>query len=109
MLFSSYKKRLSSVSRQGVCSFRIEIDETSCFYFCDHFYKAFKRKVKVKSASVLKQKLSGGVIGYCADCRKKICNYLLDINTLSDDFLNKARKLLIQYFHMFYASEKSLL
>ena len=75
-----------NVSRQGICSFRIEIDKTSCFYFSNHFYKGFKSNVKVKGASVLKQHLSGEVIGYSSDCQKKICNYLRNIDTLSNDF-----------------------
>ena len=61
-----------NVSRQGVFSFRIEIDETSSFYFCDHFCKGFKKNVKVKGASVLKWGLTGEVIGCCSDCQKKI-------------------------------------
>ena len=61
-----------NLSRQGVFSFRMEIDETSCFYFCDHFYKGFKKNVKVKGASVLKWGLTGEVIGCWSDCRKKI-------------------------------------
>lgn len=33
-------------------TFRLEIEETSGFYFCDHFYEAFKDKGKVRNASV---------------------------------------------------------
>ena len=78
-------------SRQGACFFRIEIDETSDFYFCNHFYKGFKRNVKGKGASVLKPGLSGEVIGCCSDCRKKNCNYLRNTDTLSNDFFLRHR------------------
>ena len=40
---------------QYVCRFRIEIQDMNCFYFCSHFYKTFKDKVKVRGASVLKK------------------------------------------------------
>ena len=72
--FSSCKKRLPflkmNVSFNNVGSFRIEIEETACFYFCNHFYKVFNCKVKVRGASVLKQSSSREVIGYCSDCQK---------------------------------------
>ena len=37
----------------GTCFFNVKIEEVTCFYFCDHFYKAFRVKKSVKNASVL--------------------------------------------------------
>ena len=57
--------------------FRIEIDETSCFYFCSHVYEVFKEKVKVRGACVLRQESKKEVIGYCSDWRRNnSCNTL---------------------------------
>lgn len=98
-----------NVSLDNRESFGREVKETACFYFCDHFYKAFKDKVKVRGASVLKQTPSKEVIAYCSDCRKQIFRYLGNINTLSTEIFSEARKLLIQYFLIIDYSEKFFL
>ena len=33
-----------NVYYNGGVAFNMKLDEVSCFYFCDHFYKAFKKK-----------------------------------------------------------------
>lgn len=79
-------------------SFRIELDEASCFYFCERFYKAFKKKTSVKGTSILKQQSTREAIGYCAACWKKICKLFYGIETINDELFAKAKKLLIQYY-----------
>ena len=74
------------------CSFRAEIDETSCFYFCDRFYKAFKEKVRVRASSILKQIPKREVIAYCIDCQNSIRRVLYGFDRLSDEFFNETKK-----------------
>ena len=74
------------------CSFRAEIDETSCFYFCDRCYKAFKEKVRVRASSVLKQSPTREVIAYCIDCQNSICRFLHGFDRLRDEFFNETKK-----------------
>ena len=33
-----------NVYYNGTCFFNVKIEEVACFYFCDHFYKAFREK-----------------------------------------------------------------
>ena len=75
----------------------MEIDSTSCLYFCSHFHRAFKSKVNIKGAFILKK--SNEVIGYCPDCQVKIFRKLLgEYDSLSNTYFFEARKLLIIYF-----------
>ena len=75
----------------------MEIDSTSCFYFCSHFHRTFKSKVNIKGASILEK--SKEVTGYCSHCRDNISRKLLgEYDSLSNTCFYKARKLLIQYF-----------
>ena len=37
-----------NVYYDGGVVFNIKLDEVSCFYFCNHFYKAFKKKETAK-------------------------------------------------------------
>ena len=53
----------------------MEIDSDSCFYFCSLFHRAFKSKVNVDGASILKK--SNEVIGYFSYCQNKIFKNLL--------------------------------
>ena len=66
-------------------SFWIELENTSCFYFCGHFYKDFKDKVRVRGAFVIRKNSIKEVIGYCADCEKFISK-LLGCNELTEYF-----------------------
>ena len=34
-------------------SYRFDVDEASCFYFCGHFYKALEDNFNVKGAPVI--------------------------------------------------------
>ena len=75
----------------------MEVGSTSCFYFCSHFHKAFKSKVNIKRASILRK--SNEIIGYCSNCQDRIFRKLLgEYNSLSDTYFFEARKLLISYF-----------
>ena len=60
----------------GAYSFQIELENSSCFYFCDHFCKNFKDKVRIRGASVVRDNRTKEVIGYCADCEKYISKIL---------------------------------
>ena len=64
------------VVKQDYC-ICMEIDSTSCFYFCSHFDTGFKSKVNIKEVSILKK--SNEVIGYCSDCKDKIRKFLEEI------------------------------
>lgn len=73
-------------------SFRIEIDVTTSFYFCEHFYKAFKDKVNFRGASVMKQESTKEVIGYCSECRKNLLKIICKHTTLSKGVFLKQEK-----------------
>ena len=60
----------------GAVSFWIELENTSCFYFCDHVYNSFKNKVGIRGASVIRENRTKEVIGYCADCEKYLSKLL---------------------------------
>lgn len=72
------------------------------------FLQSF-HKVKVRGATVLRQSPPGEFTAYYSDCRKKICQHLRNIDTLSYEFFSEARKLLIQYFPIINYSEKMFL
>ena len=50
--------------------FRIDINESSSFYFCDHFYESFKQKSTDKAVTVIKEYKRKEVIAYYAECGK---------------------------------------
>ena len=79
--------------RSGGRSFRIEIHKTSSFYFCNHFFKAFKDKINLRNTTILRQLKE--VIAYCSECEIK---YLKHLDSLSIELFSEARKLLIQYY-----------
>ena len=76
----------------------VKIEEVSCFYFWDHFYKAFKKKEPIKSASVLRSHSSEEVIAYCCSCQDKIRKLCCQFESLSDSFFTEAKKNFIQYY-----------
>ena len=44
-----------NVCYNGGLVFNMKLDEvSSCFYICDHFYKAFKKKWIIKGTSILR-------------------------------------------------------
>ena len=53
-------------------SLKIEIIETSCIYFCSHFYKSFKDGTKIKDASILKNHTIKQALCFCSSCLDKI-------------------------------------
>ena len=89
----------------GTCSFWIELENTSCFYFCDHFYKNFKDKVGIRGASVIKENRTKEVIGYCADCEKYLSK-LLKCEKLTKYFFFEVRKSLIQRYSIVTSKSK---
>ena len=42
------------VNYNGNDTCNVKIEETSCFYFCYHFYKALNKKESMKDASILR-------------------------------------------------------
>ena len=82
-----------NVFNNGDVMFHIKIEEVSCFYFCDHFYKAFRKKEPIKNASVLRSHPLDEVIDFCCSCciifavKSKACPIV---------FFNEAKKNLIQ-------------
>ena len=78
--------------------FHMKLDEVSCFYFCAHFYIAFKEKQTTKGASILCSHPNEEVIAYCSSCYKKIRQICCQLESLSDSFFAEAKKILIQYY-----------
>ena len=75
-----------NVFNNGDVMFHIKIEEVSCFYFCDHFYKAFRKKEPIKTASVLRSHPLDEVIDFCCSCQEKIRNICCKIESLSNSF-----------------------
>ena len=78
--------------------FNVKIEEASCFYFCEHFYKAFKEKKPIKNASILQYHPAEELIGYCCECQKKIQKLCSQFEALSNNYFIEAKKTLIQYY-----------
>ena len=80
--------------------FKADIEEANCFYFCSHFYEAFKKFESVEGATLIEDHRLKEVIAYCGICREILLDKFYGFNTLSDDFFFffESRKLLIQYF-----------
>ena len=74
-----------------------KIEEVSCFYFCNHFYKAYKKREPIKSASMLRSHPTAEVIAYCCSCQDKVRKICCQFESLSDSFFMEAKKILIQY------------
>ena len=74
-----------------------KIEEVSCFYFCNHFYKSFKKREPIKSASMLRSHPTEEVIAYCCSCQDKVRKICCQFESLSDSFFMEAKKILIQY------------
>ena len=87
-----------NVYYNGGVAFNMKLDEVSCFYFCDHFYKAFKKKQTVKGASILRSHPNEEVIAYCSSCHKKNFKICCQLESLSDSFFAEAKKILIQRY-----------
>ena len=80
------KKMITSKMNTSQNFFRINIDETTCFYFCKHFYKAFKdEKVKINYFVIINYSLNQTAC-YCADCLERISKYFKHLYTLSNEF-----------------------
>ena len=69
--------------------FNVKIEEVSCFYFCEHFYKAFKKKKPIKSASILQS---------VVNARKKFKNSVRNLRLYITIILTRQKKPLIQYY-----------
>ena len=95
-----------NVSNRDDFFLKVETNKTSCFYFCSHFYKAFKDKRRINDTSILKNYSWREALSYCASCRNKIKKYLRNYDTLSAEFLIEGRKLLIKYYPKFYCDKK---
>ena len=81
-----------NVYYNGGVVFYIKLGEVSCFYFCDHFNKAFKKKRTIKGASSLRSHPNEEVVAYCSSCHKKFVRSAVN---LSDSFFAEAKKILI--------------
>lgn len=70
------------------------VAETTCFYFCPCFYKAFIKGQILKNSIIYEQKPSDEVICCSLNCRKQIISttkYLEEPN----DFFNDLQKMSI--------------
>ena len=77
---------------------KIEITETSCVYFCPHFYKKFKERTNIKDASVFENYKMKEALCYCLSCNDKNKKRLKIYDTSSDRYFLEARKLLMLYY-----------
>ena len=92
---------MSASPKKGY-SLKVEIAETSCIYFCSHFYTGFKDRTEIKNASILKNHTMKEALCYCLTVWKEL-KCLRKYNTLSDEFFFETRKLLIQHYPKVYA------
>ena len=84
-------------NENGICN--VKIEETSCFYFCNHFYKAFKKNESMSTfASILRLRPSEEVIAYCANCQDIIFKVCRQFEPITDSFFIEAKKFLIHYY-----------
>ena len=60
---------------------KVEINETSCLYFCSHFYKAFKNKTRINDATILKIIRQEKLCVIVQAVGKKIKKYLRNYDT----------------------------
>ena len=74
--------------------FNVKIEELSCFYFCEHFYKAFKEKKTIKSASILQSHPAEEVFGYCCECQQKFKNSVRNLRLYPTIILTRQKKTL---------------
>ena len=61
--------------KNGVVSFQAELENTSCFYFCNHFYKNFKDKVRITGASVIRENRTKEYIYIYFEVRKFLIQF----------------------------------
>ena len=80
----------ATLSRDG-WSLKFDIDDITCFYFCDHFFKAFKNSSNIKNACTLKVHSSREILCYCATCNDEIKKLLDNYDALSDEFFLRER------------------
>lgn len=87
------------MNENHICRFGRDINDTTCFYFCGHFYNAYKENVCVKGATFTENHEKKEAIAYCATCREYLLEKFCSIDTLSDGvFFLEAKKLLILHF-----------
>ena len=56
------------------------------FYFCGHFYRAYKEEVNVTGATLIENHKKKEAIAYCAIYREYLLEKFCSFDTLSDDF-----------------------
>lgn len=78
--------------------FYVCVGKTTCFYFCPYFHKAFLTGHVLKNSVICEQNPSDEVICCCIDCRKQIISVTCYCEKLNDDFFDKFKKKLSQYF-----------
>ena len=71
---------------ENIRRFRIDISDTKCFYFCGHFYRAYKEEVNVTGATLIENHKKKEAIAYCAIYREYLLEKFCSFDTLSDDF-----------------------
>ena len=67
-------------------TFTIDMAEISCIYFCGHFYKTFKERMKIMNVSILKNYKTKKVLCCCSSCKDKINKHFQKYNTSNDQF-----------------------
>ena len=78
--------------------FYVCVGKTTCFYFCPYFHKAFLTGHVLKNSVICEQNPRDEVICCCIDCRKQIISVTCYFEKLNDDFFDKFKKILSQYF-----------
>ena len=54
------------------------------FYFCPHFYDAFKRMCTIQNAVVIEKFKSKEALAYCKECQKGYLSHFTQLNEQSD-------------------------
>ena len=76
----------------------LQIEEVSCYYFCEHFYDIFKiRENFEKQTAFLRDTQKNEIIAYCDSCKEKIRSFYFYLRTRSQNYFEEAKIFLIQF------------
>lgn len=77
---------MSIKDEDNIGRFQIDLNESSCLYFCGHFYESFKQKYTAKGATIIEGHIRQEVIEFCAECGKYLIKKFHKFDNLSDSF-----------------------
>ena len=77
---------------------RINANDFDCFYFCSHFYEAFKKTYSTTDEVVIESYELREALAYCKSYQKTYIRHFTQLNELSDAYFLEVRKFFIQYY-----------